>query len=166
MIHVASSKREWWIAGTGDYMCFFYLDVALSDNWVAQKPIPKRANFEIRMTSHRHRWPQSTSTNPHENSILHSIIITFHKIIFTFVCVKVKVTFWRAYSCTEERRHYSSSLFATSSLEGDGCSPPRPSRFTPACNQYLMYSMLGGLREKVWTDMENFAPTGYRNLGR
>ena len=164
MIHVATSKREWWIASMGDCMFFYNLDMDLSDKWVAQKSIRKTATFEIRMTSHRHRWPQSTSMNPHKNSVLHSTIIMFHNTIFPFLCVKVKATLWHAYSCIEERCKYNSNLFAASSLEGDGCSPPAPCRFTPSHNQYLIYSRLGRLRGRGWTDMKNFAPTGNRTL--
>jgi hypothetical protein len=116
------------------------------------------------MTSNCHRWPQSTSMNPHENSVLHSSIIIFQNTIFTFLCVKVKVNLWHAYSGIEERRNYSSNLLATSSLEEDGCLPPRP-RFTPARNQYPIYSKFGDLRGQGWKDMENFDPTGNRTLG-
>lgn len=107
--------------------------------------IRKKENIEIRTTSNRHRWPQPPSMKPHENSVFHSTTIVFHKTIFPFRCVKVN-----AYSGIQGRRKYSSNLFATSSLEGDGCSPPRPGRFTPAHNQYAICSRFGGLRGQGW----------------
>ena len=52
--------------------------------------------------------------------------------------VKVKLTPWQAYACTEGKRRYSSNPLATSTLEGVGGQHHVPAALLPGKTQYPM----------------------------
>jgi len=65
-----------------------------------------------------------------------------------------------------EKRRYISSLFTSSTLEGSGCSAPRPGCFTPLKDLLPVVQEAGWVTEPVWMLTENFAYTMIRSQGR
>jgi len=66
----------------------------------------------------------------------------------------------------ERWRGHSSKPFANSALEGCRWSAPRPGHFTPWKEPVPIVHAVGWASEPIWTDTENFTPTGIRSLDR
>jgi hypothetical protein len=68
----------------------------------------------------------------------------------------------------EGEQRYSSTLYLTSALDGEGgWSEPRPGRFTPRRkSRYPLYRNAGWAPGPVWTGAENLASTGIRSPDR
>ena len=58
---------------------------------------------------------------------------------------------------------YSSTLPATSALDGGGWSTPRPGCFSPGKDSVPILEQVGWAPGPVWRSAENLAPTGIRS---
>jgi hypothetical protein len=103
VIQIATTKREWWRAGVGNYRCVG-IGIPLMTDCLN---IPHRLKSNHWNMDDQLLTPMST-VSVHIKMWSHTVVKHFAmsslRFIFLLLCVKIRVAIWHAYSVTDGRR--------------------------------------------------------------